>query len=84
MSDKLDGLQEVVVKREEEEEEEEEQKKKEKKEEHAERKGKNDDQQIANVKPEVNRIVIKAEINKDAPDDQNLCLTRERIPGKIR
>ena len=82
MSDKLDGLQEVVVKREEEEEEEEQKKKK--KEEHAERKRKNDDQQIANVKPEVNRIVIKAEINKDAPDDQNLCLTRERIPGKIR
>ena len=71
VNDKPYGLLEAEVKREEEEEE------------HAERaKEKSDNRQFADLKPEVSRIDIKAKINDDPPDDQNLCLTG-RIPGNI-
>ena len=73
ISEKLDGLFDAAVKREEEEKEEEE---------NAERKQK--DRQFNDVKPEVSRIDVKAEINDHSPYDQILHLIRERIPGKIR
>ena len=85
ISDKPEGHFEVEVKKEEEEEEEkeEEEEEEEEKKEHAERKEKSDDQQFANVKPDMSYFDMKAKINYDAPNDPNLCLSREQVSGKI-